>query len=273
MSEWIHTAFYRFTPLQSPETVAERLRSLTKGLSGVILVASEGINGTVAGEVAAVRAFEDALWEDPAFAGAFSGMTFKRSECKTVPFARMRVRVRAELVAFGARGVTGTQPARHRALSSKEWRSLLQRDDIVLLDNRSHFEFRWGHFKNAVDPQVERFSDFQRFVSDKAEEWKAAGKTVAMYCTGGIRCEKTGAWMEAMGLEVVQLEGGILQYFQEMPDAEQDWEGECFVFDNRIALNTRLEETAATAEEVFARPEDQWRLERALRLKADCENS
>jgi UPF0176 protein len=104
-------------------------------------------------------------------------------------------------------------------------------------------------------------------VQAHADQWKAEGKKVAMYCTGGIRCEKTGMWMENLGLDVYQLEGGILNFFQSLPDADRDWQGECFVFDNRIAIDTKLQETSTTADEVYNdSPDEAWRLERAHRL-------
>jgi UPF0176 protein len=110
------------------------------------------------------------------------------------------------------------------------------------------------------------------YIEAHVPEWKAAGKRVAMYCTGGIRCEKTSAWMQDMGVPVYQLEGGILNYFLQMPDADRDWEGECFVFDNRIALDTHLQETATTPDEVYGGvPEWEWRLQRARRLDEDSE--
>ena len=110
------------------------------------------------------------------------------------------------------------------------------------------------------------FREFSEYVRQHVPGWQAAGKRVAMYCTGGIRCEKTSASMRDAGIELYQLEGGILNYFQAMPDAQRDWEGECFVFDNRIALDTRLQETATTAEDVYVTPADAWRLARARRL-------
>jgi UPF0176 protein len=116
---------------------------------------------------------------------------------------------------------------------------------------------------------VRNFRDFPAYIEAHLPLWQAEGKQVAMYCTGGIRCEKTSAWLQQRGVEVLQLEGGILNYFARMPDAELDWAGECFVFDNRIALDTRLRETGTTAAQVYADdPEEAWRLERALRLEA-----
>lgn len=264
-----HIAFYRFVELECPDDVAARLRDLTQSLSGSVLVAEEGINGVLAGTAAALDAFQEALGNDPSFAGKFAGMTFKRSGCKTAPFRRMKVHRKSEIVALGLPAVRGTAATggNVRHANPEEWRALLDRDDVVVLDNRNSFEYRLGRFRSAVDPGVAHFRDFASYVEANAPAWQASGKQVAMYCTGGIRCEKTGVWMEGLGLNVTMLDGGILQYFQSVPDAEKDWEGECFVFDNRIALDTRLQETATTAEVVYAaEPDGAWRLERARRL-------
>ena len=108
-----------------------------------------------------------------------------------------------------------------------------------MIDNRNSFEYRLGRFKHAIDPGVDNFRDFPGYIQAQAPKWKAAGKRVAMYCTGGLRCEKTSSWMQDMGLTVYELDGGILNYFQQMPDADKDWQGECFVFDNRIAATSQ----------------------------------
>ncbi len=266
----LHTAFYKFTPLPHPEQVAALLRELVSqqrvdGLTGSILVATEGINGMLAGTPEAVNRIEEALLQDPAFAGAFTGMVFKRSACTTRPFGKMKVHVKKEIVPLGIDGVDARRTG--ITVSPQDWRELIRQPDLVLLDNRNSFEYRLGHFEGAIDPQVANFRDFPAYVRACAPEWKAQGKRVAMYCTGGIRCEKTSAWMLDMDLPVYQLEGGILNYFQQMPDAGRDWRGECFVFDNRVALDTRLQETARTLEDVYRdEPDGAWRLERARRL-------
>jgi UPF0176 protein len=155
-------------------------------------------------------------------------------------------------------------------LNPQAWRALLAQDGVVVVDNRNSFEFRLGRFKRALDPQVANFRDFPPFIAAHADQWRAEGKKVAMYCTGGIRCEKTGPWMVGLGLDVYQLEGGILNYFQTLPDAALDWEGECFVFDNRIALDTQLQETQTTLEAVYqGAPDGAWRMARARRLAGD----
>lgn len=257
-----HIAFYRFVALPDADTFAHHLRHLTCDLTGSVLVAEEGVNGVLAGPAPALDAFEAALTADARFAG----MVFRRTACTTPPFARMKVHRRPEIVAVG-RG--GGEAMGGTAVSPEAWRDLMGRDDVVVLDNRNAFEYRLGHFKGAVDPGVHHFRDFPEYVEAHAAQWKAEGRRVAMYCTGGIRCDKTSGWMAGLGLDVLRLDGGILNYFERLPDAARDWDGECFVFDNRIALDTHLQETGTTPEDVYAGdPADAWRLARARRLDA-----
>ena len=282
----LHSAFYRFTALADPLAAAAVLRALAQHLRGSIVVAAEGVNGTVAGTADAVVDFEAALQQADLLGGALAGMAFKHSACRTAPFGRLKVQVKPEIVALGLPALPSGQPlpapdgddASH--LSPAAWRQLLTRDDVVLLDNRNHFEFRLGHFLGAVDPQVNNFRDFVAYVQDQAPGWRAVGRPVAMYCTGGIRCDKTAPWLRSLGLVVWQLDGGILNYFQAPGDAvdavqpsaspDSTWQGECFVFDKRIALDTQLQETATTAGQVFDAhlPDEAWRLQRAQRLAA-----
>ena len=273
----LHTAFYRFVHLPQPEALAALLRELVGGteprVMGSVLVAPEGINGMLAGSPQAIAAVEQALLDPARWGGAFTGMVFKHSACTTTPFHRMKVHVKAEIVPLGVAGVDATRD-KGVDVSPQAWRRLIQQEDVVLLDNRNSFEFRLGRFQGAIDPQVGNFRDFPAYVRAHAETWKAEGKRIAMYCTGGIRCEKTSAWMAGMGIPVLQLEGGILNYFAQMPDAEADWQGECFVFDNRVALDTRLQETATTLEDVYTgQPDGEWRLARAMRLAAEPDGS
>ena len=263
----LHSAFYRFVPLPDPVAAAEALRALARGLTGSIVVAHEGVNGTVAGSADAVAAFEAAL--QTALAGALRGMAFKHSACTTAPFGLLKVGVKPEIVALGLPGDLPAPDERDAShLSPAAWRELLARGDVVLLDNRNHFEVRLGRFRGALDPQVHNFRDFVAYVQSHADEWREAKQPVAMYCTGGIRCDKTAPWLRSLGLDVLQLDGGILNYFQQLPDAARDWQGECFVFDNRVALDTALRETATTPEQVFdpSHPDEAWRLQRARRL-------
>jgi UPF0176 protein len=263
----LHSAFYHFTPLKDVDGMVTQLRELTQTLHGSILLAPEGINGMVAGSSEAVTTFESALGALPEFAG----IVFKQSECKTTPFNKMKVRRKKEIVPLGIPNVDVTA-GMGIDVSPEEWRKLIDQDDVVLLDNRNSFEYRLGRFRNAIDPGVANFRDFPEYVKEHIGEWKAQGKRIAMYCTGGIRCEKTSAWMRTFDVPVYQLQGGILNYFLKMPDAERDWEGECFVFDNRIALDTHMQETDTTLEDVYEHePDGEWRLRRARQL--DGENS
>ena len=265
--EIVHIAFYKFTALDDLDGVVARFRLLTQNLLGSILVANEGINGMLAGSVTEINAFQSALLEDSFFADKFADITFKRSACNTAPFGKMKVYKKPEIVPLGINGVDGTKTG--ASVSPAQWRALIEEADVVLLDNRNSFEYRLGRFKNAIDPQVTNFRDFPKYIEAHAPQWKAEGKRVAMYCTGGIRCEKTSAWMKEMDIPVFQLEGGILNYFQQIPDAEKDWEGECFVFDNRIALDTKLKETGTTLEDVYeSEPDGEWRMRRARELDA-----
>ena len=268
-ADLLHTAFYKFTALDEPEEVAAVLRDLltqpADGLMGSVLVAPEGINGMLAGAPAAVDRIENALRTDARLEGAFAGMVFKRSACNTPPFGKLKVHVKKEIVPLGIEGVDARDTGID--VSPRDWRELIKQPDVVLLDNRNSFEFRLGHFEGAIDPKVTNFRDFPAYVRAHAQEWKDQGKRVAMYCTGGIRCEKTSAWMKGMDLPVYQLEGGILNYFEKMPDASIDWHGECFVFDNRVSLDTHLHETATTLDDVYlGEPDGTWRLDRARRL-------
>ncbi len=269
----IHSAFYRFTALNDPAAVAALLRELAQGLGGSIVVAGEGINGAVAGAAPAVQAFEAALQSPAVLGGVLSGMPFKRSACSVRPFGRLKVSVKPEIVALELPPEASTaelpdeQDASH--LSPTAWRELLAKGEAVLLDNRNHFEFRLGHFHGAVDPGVNNFRDFVAYIQAQAPSWREAGRPVAMYCTGGIRCDKTAPWLRSLGLKVLQLDGGILNYFQQVDDADRDWQGECFVFDKRIALDTQLQVSGTQAEQVFdaQAPDEAWRLQRARRLQ------
>lgn len=268
---WVHSAFYRFATVAHPEQMAQAVRQAGAQVLGAIIVAEEGINGAVCGTPAALDEFEAWLSSDACGGGVFSGIQFKRSACERAPFARLKVLVKPEIVRLKVpvepRDLVQAQ-SDDSHLSPAQWQDLLGRDDVVLLDNRNHFEVRLGRFRGAVDPQVGRFSDFVSFVEHHAHEWKAQGKTVAMYCTGGIRCDKSAPWMRSLGLNVRQLDGGILNYFAQMPQAQEDWLGQCFVFDKRIAVDTQLQPHPTRAADVFdaQRPQELWRLERAERL-------
>ena len=268
-----HISFYKFVALVDAASVAKHVRALAAqhDLQGLIDVAHEGISAAVSGTAEALDAFEFGLSNDAVFEGAFNGTVFKRTACKTKPFHSLKVSHVPELIKIGLdeetnKRVDATTP-HGISLSPKEWRELIAQDDVVLIDNRNSFEFELGRFKGAIDPKVAHYRDFPKFIESNLPKWKAEGKRVAMYCTGGIRCEKTAAWMDTLDTQIYQLEGGIISYLAAMPDAERDWMGECFVFDNRLALDAKLQETDTDIDDIYDVERDgQWRIERAKRL-------
>jgi UPF0176 protein len=237
-----HDAFYRFINIENPNELCQRLETvcLETGLLGTILLASEGINGMLCGTTEQLQIVRDFLEADLRFANLF----YKRTKCSQQVFKRLKVRVKPEIVPLGI-GRVDTQTFKGKDVSPLEWRELIKRDDVIVIDNRNAFEFEIGHFKGAVNPDVEHFRDFAAYLDAHLPEWQAQNKTVAMYCTGGIRCEKTSAWQAAKGFEILQLEGGILNYFQSLEDADVDYDGGCFVFDAREVLDTKLEEVSS----------------------------
>jgi len=263
-----HDAFYRFVRVDDVDATARTLHDLAQGLTGSVWVAPDGINGSVAGPATALDTFRTGLTSDPRLGGRLAGLSFRRSAAVTPPFRRMRVHCRSEIVPLGLDGVDAV--GHRRAVASpSQWRELLDDPGVVVIDNRNRFEVRLGRFRNAVDPCVDHFRELPAYLDARLPLWQAEGKRVAMYCTGGIRCEKTSAWLAQRGVTVLELDGGILNYFEQMPDAARDWIGECFVFDNRVALDARLNETPTTAAQVYGSDaRDAWRLERARRLEA-----
>lgn len=248
-----HIAFYRFIEVADVNPVVQRLRELTTGLGGSVVVAPEGVNGMLAGAPPQLDAFLAAASTDALTGALFAGIDMKRTTYERPPFRRCTVKGKKEIVPLGIDGLD--MPSRmadvHAAdVPPAQWRDLIHRDDVVVLDNRNSFEYGVGHFEHAVDPGVENFRDFTAYVRAHADEWRENGTTVAMYCTGGIRCEKSSPWMQDLGLDVRQLQGGILNYFAQVPDAERDWHGECFVFDERVTLDTKLHDVGRRAEEI-----------------------
>jgi UPF0176 protein len=261
-----HTSFYRFVQLDDAPDFASRLRQQARslGLLGSVLVASEGLNGMLAGAASALDALERTLHAD----ARLQGMAFKRSYCETAPFHRLKVHHKARIVPLDLPGAEAPEGGARR-IAPADWDACIADPAVLVLDNRNSFEYRLGRFRGAVDPGVTHFRDFARYVTDHAEHWKAQGLQVAMYCTGGIRCDKTAGWMQGLGLDVVQLDGGILHYLAQRKGQPSAWEGECFVFDNRVALGADLRETGTTAQQVFENePDGAWRLARARRLAA-----
>ncbi len=229
-------SFYRFTGIAEPEALRERLAAYCAelGLRGTILLAAEGINATVAGPPHGVDALLDHLARVP----GLDGLRTARSQAPRNPFRRLKVRLRPEIVTLGVPGIapqrrTGTH------VTPREWDALLADPRVVVLDTRNDYEFRIGHFERAEAPSMQHFREFPRFVAARF----AAGERppVAMFCTGGIRCEKASAYLLEQGFtEVYQLDGGILRYLADTPAGASRWRGDCFVFDERVAVDGEL---------------------------------
>lgn len=235
MSDLFHDAFYRFVPVHDPEALIAELDKLcsSAGVLGSILVAEEGINGMLCGSFEQLQIVRNGFETDE----RFKNLIYKRTNCRDQVFKKLKVRRKTEIVALGIDGVDASK-FHGVDVPPLEWRELIKRDDVILIDNRNSFEYTLGHFKNAINPGVDNFRDFAKFIESNLENWQ--DKTVAMYCTGGIRCEKTTAWLSEKGIQIMQLEGGILNYFQTLKDANLDYQGTCFVFDKRQELDTRL---------------------------------
>lgn len=235
-------AFYKFTRLDNVTGRVEKLDAFCqqRNLLGTILVASEGINATVAGDEDAVEALIEYISGDD----AIGPLDVKYSRATEAPFKRMKVRERQEIITIGdSAGDPVDLTGKH--LSAREWNELLEREDVILLDTRNHYETSTGIFAGAIDPGLEKFSDFPEWVRQHLAGRE--DRPVAMYCTGGIRCEKASAWMLRNGFKnVYQLDGGILRYIEETPPEESRWRGECFVFDERITVDERLERGSYT---------------------------
>jgi UPF0176 protein len=227
-------ALYRFTPLDPAATRAPLLAAaLANDVHGTLLLADEGINGTIAGSDTGVEAVLDHIRALPGCAD----LDLRESRAAAAPFHRMKVRVKAEIVTMGMPALDPAAAGTH--VAPAEWNALISDPDTVVIDTRNDYETRIGTFTSAIDPELPTFRDFPDWL--RANREALAGKRIAMFCTGGIRCEKATALARAEGHdEVYHLKGGILSYLEQVPEAESRWQGECFVFDERVALGHGL---------------------------------
>ena len=240
-------AFYQFAALPDFRELREPLRALCAGLKlkGSVLLAHEGINGTVAGEAEAIEAFVDALRRGQLFGARLDNLELKFSSAKAMPFGRLKVRLKKEIVTLGD---VEADPTRQVGIyvAPSEWNALINSPDTLLLDTRNAFEVAIGTFEGALNPQIASFGQFKEFAAQKLDP--AKHRRIAMFCTGGIRCEKASSHLLARGFsEVYHLKGGILKYLEEVPEASSRWRGECFVFDERLALGHGLVQQPAAA--------------------------
>ncbi len=242
MTEFRLAALYKFTPLQADKALQSHLLSAchAHGVMGTLLIASEGINGTIAGPGDGLERVLDVIRALPGCAD----IEIKLSSASEQPFLRTKVRIKKEIVTLGVPGVDPSAQV-GRYVEPEDWNDLISAPDVVTIDTRNEFEVRIGQFKGAVNPYTTSFSDFPAWFR-KFKEARPNAR-VAMYCTGGIRCEKSTALALTEGLdEVYHLKGGILRYLERINEADSLWEGDCFVFDRRVAVRHGLEESDYT---------------------------
>jgi UPF0176 protein len=238
-------AFYQFARLPDFRELREPLRELCAGLElkGSVLLAHEGINGTIAGEPAAIDALVTELQSGQSgvlFGGRLDNLELKFSSAATMPFARLKIRLKKEIVTLGDTAVDPTRQV-GTYVEPSEWNALMAASDTLVIDTRNAFEVAMGTFEGAVDPGIRSFGQFKDFVARHLDP--AKHRKIAMFCTGGIRCEKASAYLLGKGFpEVYHLKGGILRYLEGVPEEQSRWRGECFVFDERVVLGHGLQQ-------------------------------
>ncbi len=231
-------AFYRFVPLGNIGSLQREIRRVcvAEDLLGTILLADEGINGTIAGPASGVDSLLRFLHQYP----EFEDLQCKYSRCAQNPFYRMKVRLKKEIVSLGVKGIN---PGRHvgEYVAPQHWNDLISRPDVRLIDTRNDYEVALGSFTGAENPQTRSFREFPAWVEQNLDENR--DQPVAMFCTGGIRCEKSTSLLKEMGYKnVYHLEGGILNYLEKVAAEDSLWQGDCFVFDNRVTVDHDLSE-------------------------------
>ncbi|MXR67166.1 rhodanese-related sulfurtransferase [Shewanella sp. JBTF-M18] len=237
MSQFVVCALYKFVSLPDFETLQQPLLKEMEslGIKGTLLLASEGINGTVAGSQAGIDGLLAWLDAQP----GLDNIVYKLSFDDEMPFYRTKVKLKKEIVTMGVEGIDPREVV-GTYVKPKDWNKLISDPEVLLIDTRNDYEVNIGTFKNAVDPKTQTFREFPDYVKQNLDPKQH--KKVAMFCTGGIRCEKSTAYLKEQGFdEVYHLEGGVLKYLEEVQPEESLWEGECFVFDNRVSVNHRLE--------------------------------
>lgn len=251
-------ALYKFVSLPDFEALREPLLQslLDNGVKGTLLLAAEGINGTVSGSRAGIDGLLTWLKRDPRFVD----IDHKESYCDEQPFYRSKVKLKKEIVTLGVPGVDPNQLV-GTYVEPQDWNALIADPDVLVIDTRNDYEVAIGTFERAIDPKTKSFREFPEYV--QAHFDPAKHKKVAMFCTGGIRCEKASSYMLGAGYaEVFHLKGGILKYLEEVPEANSLWRGDCFVFDNRVTVRHDLS----------AGDYDQCHACRAPITQADCQS-
>ncbi len=236
MNPYLIANFYRFVDLPEYSEMKEPLlKSMTDyGIKGTIILAHEGINSSISGVETDVSDFLSFLTNFH----PFKNLRIQKTYGPINPFSKAKVKLRKEIVTLGVEGVNPIKSS-GKHLSPHEWNNLLRDPDVVVIDTRNDYEIKLGTFKGAINPKTENFRDFPRYVQQFL--LKKKNKKIAMHCTGGIRCEKSTAYLQQLGFkDVYQLEGGILAYLEAIPQEDSLWEGSCFVFDDRVAVDKEL---------------------------------
>jgi len=235
---YLVAAFYKFVELTDCAALRGPLQQRCEdlGLLGTILLATEGINGTISGAPEKVRRLFERLREDP----LFEDLHYKESWATEQPFYRMKVRLKKEIVSLGMAGVDPRSKV-GQYVAPEDWNALISRPDVRVVDTRNHYEYHLGSFTGAEDPNTASFRDFPQWVERELDPQR--DRNVAMFCTGGIRCEKATSYLLDLGFEnVYHLDGGILNYLETVDAKDSLWQGDCFVFDNRVTVDHDLEE-------------------------------
>ena len=236
MPQIVVCALYKFVTLENYQALRQPIHNVMEKnhVRGTLLLANEGINGTIAGSRHAIDTVITWLKSDPRLAE----LECKESITGVMPFNRTRVKLKKEIVTMGIEGIDPKQVV-GTYVNAQEWNSLIDDPEVLVIDTRNDYEFQVGTFKNAINPNTQSFREFPQYVKKNLDSDKH--KKVAMFCTGGIRCEKSTAFLKQQGFdEVYHLKGGILKYLEEMPIESTLWEGECFVFDERVTVNHQL---------------------------------
>jgi UPF0176 protein len=230
-------ALYKFTRLDDFEKIQKPLKKFMELLNvrGTLLLAREGINGTIAGEKTNIEEVLAYLQSDKRLAD----ISYKYSYSVKPPFNRLKVKLKKEIVTLGISDIDPTHSS-GTYVKPSDWNEFINDPEVILIDTRNNYEYEIGSFKGAINPNTETFREFPSYTKNNLEKYR--NKKIAMFCTGGIRCEKSTAYLKSEGFEnVYHLQGGILKYLEEIEEAESLWEGECFVFDDRVAVKHKLE--------------------------------
>jgi len=238
-AKWKIVTLYQFVKLKNITKKKKDLEVICKNQNvfGTLILANEGINGTITGEAKSIEFVINEIRKWP----EITRLEIKYSSSNTLNFKRLKIKQKKEIVTMGKNEVDATS-LKGEYVSPQDWNAFIKRDDVVLIDARNKYETMIGQFKDAIDPQTETFTEFPEWISDFIN-LNPDTKKIAMYCTGGIRCEKASSYLKSKGIQkIYQLQGGILKYLEEIPEDESLWEGECFVFDQRVSVKHELSE-------------------------------